>query len=233
MRISLEQPRLVLTVLRHFVGAGAEHALGRIEAASLDFLHRQDRGGRHGKDGQQRGVRLGQVDAHGMGVDRDHIVHTADLLAPAARLLRICQPLQAAHHIGGGQLATVGERCVLAQLEDIGRGRDLLPRFGQLGRDVEFVIRAQQLVVDQIEDRPRRAVARRMRVGGKHLRRLAPDEGLRVLREGKAWQDQEGRRRNHCRQPGPATSEHTRDSSHLNYPSFRLMTHKCYLTNIT
>jgi len=159
VRVALQRPRLVLAVAHDAVRARTEQGLGGVERARLELLHRQDGAGGHRQDGQQRGVGAGEVDAHGVRVDGHHGGDAPDLLAPGEVPARIGQALEAAHHVGRGQGAAVGERGVPAQVEDIGRRRDLLPALGELGRDPQPVVGAHQLVVHQVEERPRGGIA--------------------------------------------------------------------------
>jgi len=111
-----------------------------------------------------------------MLVDGDHVLDSAELAPPHRAALGIEQTLERAHDISGEQRPPVRELGVLAQPEDIAGWRALLPRLSKLRRRFQIVRRAHQSLVDEIEDRPRRAIAGDLRIDRCHLGRLSPGQ---------------------------------------------------------
>ena len=164
VRIALKRPGLVLQVLGHHERSRSQHLFRDVEGPGFQLLERDDRGVDRRERGQQRAVGALQLDAHGMRVVRDDLCNGSGLARPERASLGGPQPVEALHHVIGGDGTSVRELGVLPQVKDIGGGRGLLPRFGEQRLEGEIPRGLDQRLVHEEQHLPRHAVGRHVHV---------------------------------------------------------------------
>ena len=162
----------------------------RGEPAGADLLHEglADHFLEREHGGQDRPWLL-QYEAHRVGIDQNDLLHGADKILARARLAIhravLGQAIEGELDVLASHLRPVVEQHVLADLELVGGGVDLLPGLGEFRHHLHLRVARQHAVVEVAQDRLGLAnpVVRRVEID--RVEREAHREILRVRHCGK------------------------------------------------
>ena len=125
---------------------------------------------------QKDRVGLVQLEVQRVAVDLDRLAHRLRVLVH----LRggRCRPLDAEHHIVGGEGRAVVELDTFVQPDPPGQWPGLLPALGELRDQLQVVASAHQRLVHMVVDGVGQGFVLRVRVHGLRIALVGPAQGL-------------------------------------------------------